>query len=118
MLRSILGGFPFLLPAVSGLLTMLLMQLLKRGMAALDRAPALVKQGVVLALAACLVLAGNALGVAIDPTLAQEPTNAMLESLIAAALAHIIHTGERTDRAMRLRERGAETSVNDVFRLP
>lgn len=118
MLRTIVGGFSFLIPAVAALLAMLAMQVLKRVAPLLDRAPALVKQAVVLILSAGLVVAGHALGVTIDPQLAQAPDQAMLETLIAAALAHVIHAGDRADRAKRLQQAGADASLNDIFKLP
>ncbi len=89
----------FVLPLVAGMLTTLLVGSLKRLLPLLDRAPALVKQGVVLLIATTLVLIGNVVGVQVDPSTIIDPSlvvdQAALEAVIAATLAAVIHNSKK-----------------------
>ena len=116
ILSLVLPSLGFLVPMIAGVLTNYALQALKRLNLALDAAPAAAKQGANALLAIIIVALCNFAGVAVvgDPaTWAGNVPPETIQALLAALVAHVIHSGKKTD------ERKANAaSVPNPFRLP
>jgi hypothetical protein len=89
------------IPLLAGFFANRLTDLLKMVSGVLDKAPAAVKQLVVVVLAGGLVMAGNVLGIQLDPSAVGSDLSidkAALEALIAATLAFLLKNGQQTKK--------------------
>lgn len=128
MLATLLSAFGFLIPLVSGVLSTTIVGLLKTMSAALDKGPAWTKQLVSVVVATIVVAAANMLGVQLtgDPfTWNAHVPRETVQALIAALVAHVIHFGQKRDKAkaaalttIKLDTKIVPTDALDPFRLP
>lgn len=119
IISLLLPSLGFLIPMLSGIVTNYALQLLKRLSLALDLAPAGVKQLANAVLAIVVVGVANFLGVAVvgdATTWAGNVPTETVQAIAAALIAHVIHSGKKSDEAKALARNVG--NVPNPFELP
>lgn len=114
----VLSSLGFLIPLISGVVSTSVVGLLKAASATLDTAPAWMKQAANVLVATIVVVLANQLGV----TLADDPTvwgtavpKEAIQALVAALIAHVIHSGKKVDQQ---KDAALPMAPDSPFRLP